>query len=73
MFSRVFSNDFVDALVMMIAASCVILILALVFFPWLVKIILGADMGAPVQIPARVCSDAVRGREVANREYAREV
>ena len=41
-------NGFVDALAMMIVTSCIIPILVLVFFLWLVKVILGIDVSAPV-------------------------
>ncbi len=43
-------NDFMDALAMMIVTSCVIPILVLVFFLWLVKIILGVDVSTPVHM-----------------------
>jgi len=43
-------NGFIEALAVMIVTSCVIPILVLVFFLWLVKIILGVDVGAPVQL-----------------------
>lgn len=43
-------NGFVEALAVMIVTSCIIPILVLVFFLWLVKIILGVDVTASVQL-----------------------
>jgi hypothetical protein len=41
-------NGFIEALAVMIVTSCVIPILVLVFFLWLVKVILGVNMDAPM-------------------------
>ena len=40
-------NRFIEALAVMIITSCVIPILVLVFFVWLVKLALGLDLGSP--------------------------
>lgn len=42
-------NNFIEALAIMIVTSCVIPILVLVFFLWVAKLILGVDMGRPMQ------------------------
>ena len=38
-------NNFIDALAVMIVTSCLIPLLVMLFFIWLVKILLGSDMG----------------------------
>lgn len=43
-------NNFIEALAVMIVTSCVIPILVLVFFLWLIRIILGIDIDLPVGI-----------------------
>ena len=43
-------NGFIEALAVMIVTSCVIPLLVLVFFLWLVKLILGIDVAAPAQM-----------------------
>lgn len=41
-------NNFIEAFAIMIVTSCVIPILVLIFFLWVVKIILGIDISAPM-------------------------
>ncbi|MBQ9043927.1 MAG: hypothetical protein IJ111_14080 [Eggerthellaceae bacterium] len=43
-------NGFIEALAVMVVTSCIIPIVVLVFFLWLVKVILGVDMSATVQM-----------------------
>ena len=43
-------NNFIEALAVMIVTSCVIPILVLVFFVWLIKIVLGVDVNLPKKI-----------------------
>lgn len=52
-------NSYIEALAVMIVTSCVIPILVLLFFLWLVKTILGVD----IQIPAK----ALRPRTIGRR------
>ena len=40
-------NDFLEALAVMLVTSCLIPVLVLVFFVWLVKLFLGVDLPAP--------------------------
>lgn len=44
-------NDFVEALAVMIVTSCVIPIVVIIFFIWLVKNILGMNISIPVKKP----------------------
>ena len=55
-------NDFLEALAVMLVTSCLIPVLVLVFFVWLVKLFLGADLPAP-RLPARAKSPAASGSE----------
>ncbi len=55
-------NDFLEALAVMLVTSCLIPVLVLVFFVWLVKLFLGADLPAP-RLPARAKSPAGSGSE----------
>lgn len=43
-------NDFMEALAVMIVTSCVIPLLVLLFFLWLVKVILGVNIDMPVRM-----------------------
>lgn len=43
-------NGFIEALAVMIVTSCIIPVLVLVFFLWLVKMILGVNIDVPMQI-----------------------
>lgn len=47
-------NNFIEALAVMIVTSCVIPIVVLFFFIWLVKLILGVDINMPVSSPRRM-------------------
>lgn len=54
-------NGFIEALALMIVTSCIIPIVVLVFFLWLVGVILGVDVSASVQmIRPRVMRRALR-------------
>ena len=55
-------NDFLEALAVMLVTSCLIPVLVLVFFVWLVKLFLGVDLPAP-RLPARAKSPAANGSE----------
>ena len=44
-------NNFIEALAVMIVTSCIIPILVLLFFVWLVKTILGINIDLPVPVP----------------------
>lgn len=55
-------NDFLVALAVMLVTSCLIPVLVLVFFVWLVKLFLGVDLPAP-RLPARAKSPAANGSE----------
>ena len=46
-------NHFMEALAVMLVTACVIPILVLLFFVWLVKLILGVDLSAPKPLPGR--------------------
>ena len=43
-------NNFIEALAVMIVTSCVIPILVLLFFVWLMRVILGIDLNVPTQV-----------------------
>ena len=43
-------NGFIEALAVMIVTSCIIPVLVLVFFLWLVKLILGVNIDVPMQM-----------------------
>ena len=55
-------NDFLEALAVMLVTSCLIPVLVLVFFVWLVKLFLGVDLPAP-RLRARAKSPAANGSE----------
>ena len=55
-------NDFLEALAVMLVTSCLIPVLVLVFFVWLVKLFLGVDAPAP-RLRARAKSPAANGSE----------
>ena len=55
-------NDFLEALAVMLVTSCLIPVLVLVFFVWLLKLFLGVDLPAP-RLPARAKSPAANGSE----------
>lgn len=55
-------NDFLEALAVMLVTSCLIPVLVLVFFVWLLKLFLGVDAPAP-RLPARAKSPAANGSE----------
>ncbi len=44
-------NNFIEALAVMIVTSCVIPVLVLLFFVWLMRIILGIDITPPAYVP----------------------
>ena len=43
-------NGFIEALAVMIVTSCIIPVLVLVFFLWLVKMVLGVNIDVPMQM-----------------------
>lgn len=47
-------NNFIEALAVMIVTSCVIPIVVLSFFIWLVKLILGVDINIPMRNPRKM-------------------
>ena len=55
-------NDFLEALAVMLVTSCLIPVLVLVFFVWLLKLFLGVDAPAP-RLRARAKSPAANGSE----------
>lgn len=44
-------NNFIEALAVMIVTSCVIPVLVLLFFVWLMRIVLGIDITPPAYVP----------------------
>ena len=55
-------NDFLEALAVMLVTSCLIPVLVLVFFVWLLKLFLGVDAPAP-RLRARAKSPSANGSE----------
>lgn len=46
-------NDFLESLAIMLVTSCVIPILVMLFFAWIIKMVLGINVNIPMGIPAR--------------------